>query len=261
MLLYNRESHQSLFLGAVTSRRFLTVIRMAPDSFTVDSTGTPRGELNVEVPPGSELASERVMFSIGSDYHRQLEAYGNTVRILKKARVEGPTLMGWWSWTAYYSQVNEGTLLTNITWLAENLRKLGFEYFHIDEGYMYARGEYATPDAVRFPHGMRPIGRAINGHGLKFGIWVAPFEVSDRSWIYEHHKDWLVRDAAGQPIVLGKEVTQHDSLFALDTTHPDAQAYLRQTYRTLVQEWGVRYIKLDFMDESAVEGYPQYHRP
>jgi len=44
-------------------------------------------------------------------------------------------------------------------------------------------------------------------------------------------------------------------LYALDTTHPGAQQYLRQTYRTLVREWGVRFIKLDFMDTTAIEGY------
>ena len=30
-------------------------------------------------------------------------------------------------------------------------------------------------------------------------------------------------------------------------------------FRTLVREWGVRYIKMDFMDNSAIEGY--YYRP
>jgi hypothetical protein len=34
---------------------------------------------------------------------------------------------------------------------------------------------------------------------------------------------------------------------------------MRQTYRTLVREWGVRFIKLDFMDTTAIEGY--HYRP
>ena len=38
-------------------------------------------------------------------------------------------------------------------------------------------------------------------------------------------------------------------------THPGAQEYLRQTYKTLVREWGVRFIKLDFMDTTAIEGF------
>ncbi|MFZ0968739.1 MAG: PKD domain-containing protein, partial [Candidatus Acidiferrales bacterium] len=50
-----------------------------------------------------------------------------------------------------------------------------------------------------------------------------------------------------------------DHIFVLDATNPGAQDYLRQTYRTLVRDWGVRYIKLDFMDTTAIEGF--YYRP
>ena len=78
--------------------------------------------------------------------------------------------------------------------------------------------------------------------------------------IRDSHKDWLVHNAHGDPISIGKaEEVEGERLFVLDATHPDAQQYLRQTYRTLVREWGVRYIKLDFMDNTAIEGY--YHRP
>jgi hypothetical protein len=38
--------------------------------------------------------------------------------------------------------------------------------------------------------------------GLTVGLWTAPFEVSSRAWVYEHHKDWLVHNAKGQPIPL-----------------------------------------------------------
>jgi hypothetical protein len=96
--------------------------------------------------------------------------------------------------------------------------------------------------------------------GLKVGIWTAPFEVAERAWVYEHHKDWLLHNAHGDPISIATaEEVEGERLFVLDVTHPDAQEYLRQTYRTLVREWGVRYIKLDFMDNTAIEGY--YHRP
>jgi hypothetical protein len=94
----------------------------------------------------------------------------------------------------------------------------------------------------------------VEDHGLKFGLWVAPFQVSERSWVYEHHPDWLVHNLAGEPIHTGKVSPKTDDLYALDTTNPGAQEYLRSTYRTLVNDWGVRFIKMDFMDSSAVEG-------
>ena len=104
---------------------------------------------------------------------------------------------------------------------------------------------------------MRPLARQIGNLGLTFGIWTAPFQVSSLSWVYEHYKDWLVHNAAGKPIVTTPRTEV--PLYALDTTHPGAQEYLRQTYRTMAREWGVRFFKFDFMDTSAIEGY--YYQP
>jgi alpha-galactosidase len=281
-LIYNLESKQSLLLAALTSRRFMTALHLKVqqppmgaatiDSFTADSTGTTeavllrddiapeqRIELSLPVAPGEELSSEQVMFAAGPDYHAQLEDYGAAVRRLHHARVPSTAPMGWWSWTAFYSGVNEGDVLNNAQWLAQNLKSLGYDYCHVDEGYSYARGDYTTPNATHFPNGMRNLGRKITDMGLKFGVWTAPFEVSQRASVYERHKDWLVHDAEGRPIRIDYANRHGDPLYVLDTTNPEAQQYLRQTYKVLTQEWGVRYIKLDFMDSSAIEGY--YHRP
>ena len=287
-LIYNRDSTESLFLGALTSSRFLTIIHLqtqssSPDgpsiaSYTVDSTGTteiqatdPESglregpaenliELSVPLPAGESITSERVMFAAGRSYHSQLENYGATIRELHHSRVTADNMLGWWSWTAFYTKITQGAALTNAQWLAEHLKILGYDYFHFDLGYGYSRSEYATPNASQFPGGMWDLTHRICRLGLKVGVWTAPFEVGERAWIYEHHKDWLVHNAHGDPISIGKaEEVEGERLFVLDVTHPDAQEYLRQTYRTLVREWGARYIKLDFMDNTAIEGY--YHRP
>jgi alpha-galactosidase len=283
-LIYNRESKQSLFFGALTSERFLTALHLQAAgasaetkiaSFSVESTGTTeiqkefdlknapaedQIELSLPLEPGAEMRSERLMLGAGPDYHSQLLAYGDAIRILHHARIPSETPIGWWSWTAYYGGINEGETLANADWQAEHLKSLGYKYFQIDEGYQYARGEYATANSTQFPDGMRFVGRHITGDGLTFGIWTGPFEVTKRAWVYEHHKDWLVHNAKGEPIP-GRDVWNQktDTLFTLDTTHPGAQEYLRQTYRTLVREWGVRFIKLDFMDTTAIEGF--YYRP
>jgi len=281
-LIYSLTSKQSLLLAALTSNRFMTALHLqvqqspaggsAIGSFTVDSTGTTeavlqrdqiapdqRVELSLPVEPGKELSSERVMFAAGPDYHAQLLAYGSAVRRLYHARVASAAPMGWWSWTAFYGGVNEGEVLTNAQWLAQHLKSLGYDYCHIDEGYDYARGEYVTANATHFPNGMRSLGYKITNMGLTFAVWTAPFEVSQRAWVYEHHQDWLVKDAQGRPIRMDYVNRHADPLYALDTTNPGAQQYLRETYRVLTREWGVRYIKLDFMDSSAIEG--TYYRP
>ena len=97
-LIYNRESKESVFLGALTSSRFLTIIHLqthlqaksssldgpAIASYTVDSSGTteiqatdPESglregpaenliELSVPLPAGESMTSERVMFAAGT---------------------------------------------------------------------------------------------------------------------------------------------------------------------------------------------------
>jgi alpha-galactosidase len=283
-LIYNRESKQSLFLGALTSNRFLTLMHLQAEgvgakskitSYTVESTGTTeiqkdfdlkdspaddQVELSLPLKPGEGMVSERLLFEAGPDYHHQLLAYGDAVRRLHHARVSSETPIGWWSWTVYYGAINQGEVLANGDWQAEHLKSFGYKYFQIDDGYEYARGEFATSNATQFPDGMRFVGHHLTGQGLTFGVWTAPFEVTTRAWVYEHHKDWLVHNAKGEPIPIGLVWDQKsDVLYALDTTHPEAQEYMRQTYRTLVREWGVRFIKLDFMDTSAIEGY--HYRP
>ena len=287
-LIYNRATSESLFFGALRSDRFLTIIHWKvnpntshpddPSSYTIDSTGTteiqasdPESglrngpaknliELSLPLPPGAAIHSERLMFAVGSNYYSILEQYGAAVHTLHHSRPDSGPMLGWWSWTAFYSGITQGNVSTNAQWLAQHLEHSGFDYFHLDLGYSYARGEYATPNAAQFPDGMLPLARQVSGLGLRLGLWTAPFEVSDRAWVYEHHKDWLVHNADGEPIQIGVgREAGREVLFVLDTTHPEAQEYLRNTYLTLTREWGARYIKLDFMDNTAIEGY--YHRP
>jgi hypothetical protein len=288
-LVYNRQTKQSLFLGALTSDRFLTLLRLKTEgkgaeakvaSYTVESTGTTeiqkdysqakslepkslksdRIELSLPLNPNEEMSSERLLFAAGSDYLGQLRVYGSAIRLLHHAPVSSEIPIGWWSWTAYYAAINQGETLANADWLSQHLNSLGYNFFQIDEGYQYARGEYVTANATQFPYGMGFVAHHILRDGLTVGLWTAPFEVSSRAWVYEPHKDWLVHNAEGQPIPLEDVWRQGvDTLYALDTTHPGAQEYLRQTYKTLVREWGVRFIKLDFMDTTAIEGY--YYRP
>jgi alpha-galactosidase len=284
-LVYNRQSHESFFAGALTSDRFLTILRIHLDknsstkqiaAYEVDSTGTTEmetdewgslhggraeDEITLQTPlePDAELASEKLLLSVDADYHHQLDTYGALIRQLHHPRVSAPTPMGWWSWTAYYFGLNSGTALTNAQWESQHLKSLGYDFFHIDEGYQFARGEYSTPNATLFPNGLAGMEQKVTNLGLVPGIWTAPFEVSVRSWVYQNHPDWLVHNAKGEPIHIGWVTDHNDPLYVLDNTNPGAQEYLRKTYQTLVRDWGIRYIKMDFMDDTAIEG--NYYRP
>lgn len=281
--IYNQQSKESVFFGALSADRLLTILDLRTRSasngagisaFTVDCAGTteimatneesgvregPKEnivELSLPVDNGQVLSSEPLMFAAGSDYHAQLENYGAAIRELHHSRIPEDNMLGWWSWTAFYMKITEGNSFTNALWLSQHLKDLGYDWFHFDFGYGYARGDYSTPNASKFPHGMRPLTQRIAQLGLNVGIWTAPFEVGEFGSIYQNHKNWLVHNAKGDPIqVTTDEEVRSEKVFAIDCTNPGAQEFLRQTYRTLVREWQVKYIKLDFMDTTAVEGY------
>jgi len=279
-LIYNRQSGVSLLLAALTSDRWLTILhlntthpssdKVAISSYTADSTGTteimkkesirenpPSDQIELSLPlaPGAEISSEQLAFSVSKDYHAQLESYGEAIRLLHNARIPSAAPWGWWSWTAYYFGLSEGTALSNAQWLSQHLRSFGYDFFHIDEGYAYDDGEFMTPNATKYPNGLRQLGYQLSQLGLRFALWAAPFRVAQKAWVYENHPEWLVHNAQGKPIQIGFIESSHDPLYVLDATHPGAQDYIRKTYQKLSRDWGARYFKLDFMDDTAIEGY------
>jgi alpha-galactosidase len=281
-LFFNRQSGQSLFIAALTSDKFLTVFKAHVPSGSssiasdqIADTGTTEFmkewslehapaqdqlELSVTLAPGEEIKSERLLISLSDDYHYQLETYAHIIRDLHRGRVSAPTPMGWWSWTAYYAKLDEAKTLATADWMAENLKPLGYTFVHIDEGYAIGRGDYLTSDAKLFPNGMEPVEKKIAALGLTPAIWTAPFEVSELSWVYKNHSEWLVKNAEGKPIALpGATPPNRGRIYALDPTNPGARDYLTKTYSTMASEWGIRYFKLDFMEDSAIEGV--HYRP
>ena len=187
-------------------------------------------ELSIPLKPWEELSSERLLFATGTSYHAQLLTYGSVIRQLHHARVSR------FPWVVELDRllshaVNQGESLVNTRLAVTALEIVGLQVFQINEGYQYARGEFETANATQFPSGMRVVGHHITGDGLTFGLWTAPFEIATTRRVCEHHKGGCpqCQRAADSPWGC---VNQHvDTLYALDTTNPGAQEYLRQTYR------------------------------
>jgi alpha-galactosidase len=78
--------------------------------------------------------------------------------------------------------------------------------------------------------------------------------VGNRSRLFRDHPDWVVRDCAtGEPLAqmhFYGEFRWHkrsEEYYILDITHPEAEAYIRQVFRTWARDWGAGYFKTDFM--------------
>lgn len=126
---------------------------------------------------------------------------------------------------------------------------LPVDVVQIDDGYQKALGDWLTLSG-RF-RSRAGIADAIRARGRRAGIWTAPFLVDPASDLAAEHPEWLVRDTDGGFTHAGRN-WGHD-LRVLDTTHPDAAAYLTGVFRTLRAE-GYDYFKVDFLYAGALNG-------
>jgi hypothetical protein len=100
--------------------------------------------------------------------------------------------MGWNSWDSYGLSINEQEFKSNADWMAKNLKKFGWQYAVVDEGWFLlnpeSRGKPAwqynldstsryMPVSNRFPSaandaGFKPLADYVHSLGLKFGLHI-----------------------------------------------------------------------------------------
>jgi len=158
---------------------------------------------------------------------------------------------GWCSWYHYFGQVSEDDILANLERLAELRDGLPLEYVQVDDGFQAGIGDWLTANE-KFPHGMAWLAGRIHERGLKAGLWLAPFLAGARSRLFADHPDWVVRDEAGGPVVAIQNWEQ--LCYALDCTRPEVIDWLEDVFRTVTDDWGYDYVKIDFIYAAAVEG-------
>ncbi len=169
------------------------------------------------------------------------------------ARLPKQPLYSGCSWYYFYDQFNRAQLQEALIGIKDTdgeTRKL--QYVQIDAGYCTSPGDWLIENH-RWHGGLQQAFSDIANCGYTPGIWVGVFMVGNRSLLFQNHKDWLLKNLNGQPIVqaiadnepkmLGY---QDEEYYVLDTSHPEAMDYIVGVMRTL-KDWGAGMFKTDFM--------------
>lgn len=168
---------------------------------------------------------------------------------------------GFESWYNHYTDIHEDLILEDLAALdkSDNLIKLRYidrdrpVVFQIDDGWEQAVGDW-TVDRTRFPRGLAPVAREIEARGYIPGLWLAPFLITRKARFFTEKKEWLLRDKSGKPVVAGFNDRWDNYFYALDLSRQDVRDYLRELMDTVIDEWGFRYLKLDFMYAGLLSG-------
>lgn len=168
---------------------------------------------------------------------------------------------GWNSWYFHYANVDEGLAFKALDALDANENFLN-RYcasrgkpivFEIDDGWEIAIGDWEF-NRERFPNGMKRVADRVRGKGFLPGIWIAPFLVSKISRIFHERPDWLLRDEKGRPVVVGWHPAWGGDIHALDLSREEVRKHLYAIFDRLVDDWGYRFIKLDFLYAGLFPG-------
>jgi alpha-galactosidase len=207
----------------------------------------------IEAAPRGVLASEPLFVELTGDPVTALTAYGDAVAREMGARPPKEITSGWCSWYYYWQGVTASEMAANVERIVRDRDSLPLEYIQVDDGYQAEIGDWLTPDKSKFPDGMAAIAGLIHSAGFKAGIWLAPFLAGEKSRLYAEHPDWFVRSAMGDGHA---EAIQNwgQTCYALDLTNTDVIEWLRAVFRTICDEWGFDYVKIDFIYAGAIDG-------
>jgi len=168
---------------------------------------------------------------------------------------------GFESWYNHYTDINENLILEDLESLGktENLIKLQYidrnrpTVFQIDDGWEKAVGHWEI-DTQRFPRGLKPIAEATEAKGYIPGLWLAPFLVTRKSPVFTEHPDWVLKDEQGEMVVAGYNDLWDKQFYCLDLSIPAVKEYLDEMMDRAINDWGYRYLKLDFLYAGLLHG-------
>lgn len=181
----------------------------------------------------------------------------------------GKIAAGWESWYNHYSFINEKLIIEDLNSLktTKNILNEGnFNnlVFQIDDGWEKGLGNWEIWEE-RFPSGLKNITDRIKNEGYIPGLWIAPFITDLRSPIIKQHPDWILKNHFDKPIAsgfnplwgakFGKDQPGFPcSFYCLDLSIPEVISYLDSIIERTIENWGFRYLKLDFLYAGMING-------
>jgi alpha-galactosidase len=160
------------------------------------------------------------------------------------------------SWEATEFNVNEAGQKA----LAEKAAKIGVERFVMDDGWFGERnndhaglGDWVV-NRQKFPNGLQPLIKYVNGLGMDFGLWFEPEMVNPNSDLYRKHPDWALH-------FQGRPRTEARNQLVLNMARDDVRDYIFQAMDKVLNENNIKFIKWDMNRHLSEPGWPEVPIP
>ena len=225
----------------------------------VDAQGTTRVRMGIapegfrwRLDPGAELELPEAVLAYSD---AGLGGLSDAYHVLYRERLARgtwrdrprPVLIN--NWEGTYFEFDEAKLLE----MAAASRDLGVELFVLDDGWFGQRDDDTTSlgdwvvDRRKLPDGIDGLATKVEALGLRFGLWIEPEMVSERSRLFADHPDWAI----GVP---GRVRTEARQQLVLDMSRPEVVDHLFRALSDVLGRAAVSYVKWD-MNRNITEPY------
>ena len=242
-------------LAFTSCRRFSGQFYKRPGSIQAvcDTEGLALG-------PGESWDLEELVVLSGGDREAMLDRVAEGLgRSHPPLKFPAPP-SGWCSWYCFGPSVTAQQVLDNLDFIAKNIP--GLKYIQIDDGYQPFMGDWLDT-GTSFGGDVRGVLKKIRERGFEPAIWVGPFIAEEGSNVFKQHPEWFIQGDDGKPLS-SEKVTfkgwRRGPWYVLDGTHPEVQRHFEHVFRTMREEWGVTYFKLDANTWGALHG-GRFHDP
>jgi alpha-galactosidase len=241
---------EAIGLALVYSGNFLAEVE-------VEWFGTARARIGIEpetfewtLGPGAEFATPEAVIGWSS---AGMGGLSNAFHGLFRERLargtwrDRPRPVKVNNWEGTYFDFDAERLLS----MATVARELGIELFVLDDGWFGARDDDTTSlgdwfvDRRKLPDGIDGLARAIEALGLRFGLWIEPEMVSERSELFAAHPDWAI----GVP---GRKRTEGRQQLVLDMGRREVVDHLFAVLSEVLGSAPISYVKWD-MNRNITE--------
>lgn len=209
---------------------------------------------DLELAPGKKWQLEEFVLLRGSHHAALLDTIASRIQRNHPRTMFKPVPTGWCSWYCFGPRVTADNILQNLAAIRKDIPQL--HYIQIDDGYQPAMGDWLE-SGPGFGGDVRAVLREIKQQGFEPAIWVAPFIAEAQSHVFQQHPEWFIKDDSGKPLA-SNTVTfggwRHGPWYVLDGTNHEVQQHLESVFRTMRNEWGCTYFKLDANFWGAMHG-------
>ncbi|MEI8204859.1 MAG: glycoside hydrolase family 36 protein [Bacteroidota bacterium] len=250
MIKHNEKSYSNI--GVLSWNTFMPYIHYIKNRFVISADGE-----NKPIKPGERIEFEKIILSNGESWQDLMFKYGTEIAKEHSIQLKEPVnLKGWSTWDYYGRVYDTKDVYKNI----DKLKSVQVaNIIQIDGGWWTARGDYLSV-RKNLQGGMKAIADYAKSKGYKAGIHLDGFRGDKDSELFKNHPDWFLKDQDGE--VICQSIDKGDTFMQYiyyDYSNPQVCEYMKNVLRTIKNDWGFSYFKIDFMRYGLHESIMAEH--